>query len=805
MKIYSVLALLATAGLSLADISISNPGFEIAPGGGTPTNLQQAAPEGWNLDITPSDQTVYYSAAKSEGTWSYALQTNAAISQTAAGTIAAETRYTISADFARNASSGSADWSIEAYVDGQALGSNTGTTTSKSFATRSLILEPAQLTEHIGKQLEIRLSRAGGDRWMSIDNVRISETVLEATLIANHSFEIAPGGGSPANLQEVAPEGWNLDVTPDATTVYYNVVQSDGSWSYAFNSVASISQETELDIAADTELTIKADFARNATGGTADFLIEALADGSIIDSVTAEIKHQEILTYALHLTSDQLAPHLGKKLTIRLGRAGGSAWMSVDNVRVESRAPSQTEIVIIGDSITQGNNNGKYSYRYELWKHLVDLGIDFDLVGSHDFTAGSTEADSVYAEYKGLTFDRDNEGHWNWDTDQVLRGYSESSLTSYSPNPQTGTETIDIWTKGYQADYALILLGRNDCNRNQGPAVFEANLSAIIDQLQADNPDVTIFLADILPNRSADETSYNAVLPGIATAKTNATSRVINVNITNGLNTATDLYDNNHPNTGGEAKVAQGWIDAISPYLVEQEVSITAADAAAAELSADPATLRVEIPFNHKETTITYNLSGSATLDTDYSLSATTFIIPANQTFVEITLTPISDAIAEGVETVGFTATESSGYSVEGSNISAILNIADLPADQAKVDYFGGSENATLPEAADDADWDGDGCTNLEEIALGTDPTNSTDIPQTSSEIIDPSLAFNYSISAEAMGLTSTPTYSTTLLDGSWVEMTEVNYLGTSDGFDHYQASIPDTGENTFFRLEISR
>ncbi|NQY33326.1 MAG: hypothetical protein HRT56_09185, partial [Coraliomargarita sp.] len=45
-------------------------------------------------------------------------------------------------------------------------------------------------------------------------------------------------------------------------------------------------------------------------------------------------------------------------------------------------------IVCIGDSITQGGkiDRDEYTYRWPLFCKLVDVGIDFDFIGSH--TAG---------------------------------------------------------------------------------------------------------------------------------------------------------------------------------------------------------------------------------------------------------------------------------------------------------------------------------------------------------------------------------------------------------------------------------
>lgn len=77
-------------------------------------------------------------------------------------------------------------------------------------------------------------------------------------------------------------------------------------------------------------------------------------------------------------------------------------------------AAAPVRIVCIGDSITQGRKGiGEHkptqSYRYPLWKKLVDLGASVDFVGS---LPGGFEGDPDWPEYKGKAFDREHEGHW---------------------------------------------------------------------------------------------------------------------------------------------------------------------------------------------------------------------------------------------------------------------------------------------------------------------------------------------------------------------------------------------------------
>lgn len=657
----------------------------------------------------------------------------------------------------------------------------------------------------------IQISIDGALEWMGADNVAITEVIPSD--IVNHSFEVAPGGGTPTSLQNAAPEGWTRTLNSGSEGVYYNAVSSDQTWSYAFgpSTIGYIAQVTDVTIVADAEYTIVTDFARNSSGGTANFNIEAWANGVQIDSVSSELKHQGFLAHALHLTTSQLSTYVGQKLEIRIGRSGGDQWLGLDNVRITTRDKDTMEIMILGDSITQGRDNGNYSYRYELWKDLVDLGIDFDMVGSHNFTFDGPASAGAFPDYMGKSFDRDNEGHWNWDTDQVLNGYSESTLTSYSPTPSTGTETLSVWLKGYQPDYVLIALGRNDCNRNHGAANYATRMGQIIDAIQADNPNVTIFLASILDaNTGGDEASYNAELPGLAASKTTSTSLVLHADIGNIsgqtiFNASSHTYDNTHPNTSGEVIVADHWDAVLTPYLTTQDINIAATDDTATEVGNTTGTVRVEIPFNHKSRIVNYTLSGTTTQTADYTLSSETITVPANVTSVDIDLTPVSDTEAEGDETIILTATSGVGYGAGGPQNSSTVTLSDHAVEEQKISAFGSVANANLPAAQDDADWDRDGINNLTEIATGTDPASSSQTPDPTASHSGTDAVFSYSVSTSALGLTVTPYYSTTLQTLSWNFVPTVNLTGTSGGMNHYEAIVTSAGDRTFFRLEVAR
>jgi lysophospholipase L1-like esterase len=267
------------------------------------------------------------------------------------------------------------------------------------------------------------------------------------------------------------------------------------------------------------------------------------------------------------------------------------------------------KIALIGDSITQGSGyavngstfsqNGNRSWRWEFFKRLVDAGAEFDFVGSMttNYTNNDAASDEVtnayYPSWRGVPFDRDHDGHWGWRASQV-RG-----TTAGPSSGKRGTGDLGTWLTGYTPDSVVMMIGINDLNDpGKTPATVAADVSALIDLLQADNPAVRIRLCELLhvgpshANRTALNTAvdlYNSShLPAIVAAKSTATSTVSVVAMANpawngsdwiaqpgGWDPAAMTYDNVHPNSRGEAHVAARVADAFGLVSKWTGVEIT--------------------------------------------------------------------------------------------------------------------------------------------------------------------------------------------------------------------------------------
>lgn len=235
-------------------------------------------------------------------------------------------------------------------------------------------------------------------------------------------------------------------------------------------------------------------------------------------------------------------------------------------------APRHWRIAPIGDSITQGNTN-HLTYRFYLWKMLIDAGVDFDFVGSMNSFA---IINPDIPPYRGHAFDFDHEGHVFYQASEIA-----GQLPHWLTNGQNGS--------GYTPDIALVHAGTNDALLGQPTATTVASLTSIITTLQARNPRVKVLLAKVIPTfnpldsaqqANASITAMNAHIAAIAAATDRPAgkpeARVIAVdqhtgflaNHTQAPPLGGDTYDGVHPSSSGEEKMARRWLEALQLFLL---------------------------------------------------------------------------------------------------------------------------------------------------------------------------------------------------------------------------------------------
>ena len=136
-------------------------------------------------------------------------------------------------------------------------------------------------------------------------------------------------------------------------------------------------------------------------------------------------------------------------------------------------------IMPLGDSITALN------YRYDLWMNLNEINLTFDFVGSENRLPWAQE--SVESE-----FDINHEGHSGWRSDQI----------SYN---------IESWTQKNTPDIVLFHIGTNDLAQGYSPLHVIEHIEKTIKILQLYNPEVIIYVAQIIPYDFEDYSEESSV------------------------------------------------------------------------------------------------------------------------------------------------------------------------------------------------------------------------------------------------------------------------------------------------------
>ena len=219
-----------------------------------------------------------------------------------------------------------------------------------------------------------------------------------------------------------------------------------------------------------------------------------------------------------------------------------------------SSAQDLTKIMVLGDSIVQGRKRSN-SFRRSLWQKLTAAGYKVDFVGSMNQTKDCTP-------HPDNDFDPDHEGHWGWRIDEIINGKSEKCW---------GEGSLSDWLNNYTPDMVLLHLGTNDAIQKNSAASSVEELKQVIDILRADNPDVTIFLATLIPTVDEDSRQriqeLNQLIPDIVAEKQQPNSRIILVDQYSDFQAQSDTYDQVHPNVEGEEKMATKWYEAIEDFL----------------------------------------------------------------------------------------------------------------------------------------------------------------------------------------------------------------------------------------------
>lgn len=229
-----------------------------------------------------------------------------------------------------------------------------------------------------------------------------------------------------------------------------------------------------------------------------------------------------------------------------------------------SQQPGPVTMMIVGDSITAGQT-GDYTWRYWFYAQERAAGVDLSLVGPYSGLA--TINPNPPPGELGITLPSpkyDNHDYADPDFDQrclCLWGYSIEQATA---------AMYHAVAQG-KPDYLLVLMGAADMDfYEENGGVAEAKMQQLVAAARAANPDIRIVLGEVPESQKGiddpafgrQEATFNADLARDGQAWSTPQSTIVVIDT--GIDPATDLYDNSHPNSHGEVKIAAAFVNALA-------------------------------------------------------------------------------------------------------------------------------------------------------------------------------------------------------------------------------------------------
>lgn len=276
--------------------------------------------------------------------------------------------------------------------------------------------------------------------------------------------------------------------------------------------------------------------------------------------------------------TDRLSPdglHLNKAGKFTVGNRFALAFLNAGLVNRH-----YGKLVFIGDSITQGGNGDRPSYRYQIFKNLATLNVANDALTGYEFvgsqTGGYRNSSITTPDVNGQTFNNVHDGHWGWrafwenarialssgryNTNNLGQGTLLNWTGQATTFETTDQGTLNYTGRTYVPDTVVMKIGINDLSGGSSATQVRDDIALMIDQLRTVNPNVRIFLNQVLYSNNvayAPVDTLNGLLPQLVATKNaeSSTSPIWFIEANKGFNPGTMTYDNTHPNALGEEYV----------------------------------------------------------------------------------------------------------------------------------------------------------------------------------------------------------------------------------------------------------
>lgn len=209
-------------------------------------------------------------------------------------------------------------------------------------------------------------------------------------------------------------------------------------------------------------------------------------------------------------------------------------------------ATEPTRVLLLGDSVTMGST-GDWTWRYRLWQHLgATAPGQVDLVGPRTDLYDRTTATSGHHEYVDPAFDSDHAALWG-------------SGATFPPYP------VHELVAAHRVDTVVELLGLNDLDvLPLTPEQVADEVRSLVQEARSANPDVDVVLGEVAQTWVAGAPELNALLHAVAVELDTSQARVVVAETADGFFRQRDTYDDSHPSSRGEVKIAAAVADALA-------------------------------------------------------------------------------------------------------------------------------------------------------------------------------------------------------------------------------------------------
>lgn len=245
-------------------------------------------------------------------------------------------------------------------------------------------------------------------------------------------------------------------------------------------------------------------------------------------------------------------------LLVQTGSGGtGGAGEGGDGAPVAVPGPPEGElrVMVVGDSLSQGSS-GDYTWRYHLWSHLRETDVDVDFVGPYDGVYGLAEEEFDDQDYADPDFDTDHAARW---------GASAQDLAA----------DVARVAAEYEPHYMLLLAGTEDILAGDGADRALEGIGETVSTVRVVRGGTRFVIGELPPVEGTgndgpvnDEIDrFNMGVVDLAEQLTSGDSPVVIARSADGYAPAHDNWDEAHPNTRGELKIAAAFADALAEPL----------------------------------------------------------------------------------------------------------------------------------------------------------------------------------------------------------------------------------------------